>query len=148
MFLTRMMLTICIAGCCLLTTIATWTVPTAARSAGRPAGGPFAFDALPSSATCVAGGVGAFPNEQPFVLPAGYSQRVVAREGDGGSTDNWDMNTINETGPHAGRFLFRSHETLERGQVSVTDLLTVDPAASRCSRLATRRSGEDVTLQH
>ncbi len=57
-------------------------------------------------------------------LPAGYTQRVVAREGDGGTTDNWDMNTLNETGPSAGRFLFRSHETLENGQVSVTDLVT------------------------
>jgi secreted PhoX family phosphatase len=34
------------------------------------------------------------------------------------------MNTLNETGPHAGRFLYRSHETLEDGQVSVTDLAT------------------------
>jgi hypothetical protein len=34
------------------------------------------------------------------------------------------MNTLNETGPHAGRFLYRSHETPANGQVSVTDLET------------------------
>ncbi len=49
---------------------------------------------------------------------------MLAREGDGGATDNWDMNTLNETGPFAGQFLFRSHETLANGQVSVTDLQT------------------------
>ena len=49
---------------------------------------------------------------------------MFAREGDGGTTDNWDMNTLNETGPHAGRFLYRSHETLVNGQLSVTDLVT------------------------
>ena len=66
----------------------------------------------------------AFPHERPFLLPRGFSQVVVARQGDGGSTDNWDMNTVNETGPDAGRFLYRSHETVSHGQVTVTDLRT------------------------
>jgi hypothetical protein len=34
------------------------------------------------------------------------------------------MNTLNETGPYAGRLLYRSHETLTDGAVSVTDLET------------------------
>jgi secreted PhoX family phosphatase len=34
------------------------------------------------------------------------------------------MNTLNETGPHAGRFLYRTHETTTNGMVSVTDLET------------------------
>jgi secreted PhoX family phosphatase len=88
--------------------------------------GSFRFEPLPASAPCVPGGVGTFPNEQPFVLPSGFVQTVIAREGDGGSTDNWDMNVLNETGPQAGRFLYRSHETLENGAVSVTDLRTLD----------------------
>jgi len=86
--------------------------------------GQFQFDPLPASAACVLGGAGAFPNEQPFLLPAGYTQTVIAREGDGGSADQWDMNTLNESGSHAGRFLYRTHETLENGMVSVTDLVT------------------------
>jgi len=85
---------------------------------------PFQFEPLASSAACTIGGAGAFPLEQPFVLPPGFQQTIIAREGDGGSTDNWDMNTLNETGPHAGRFLYRSHETLQAGQISVTDLQT------------------------
>lgn len=88
--------------------------------------GPFKFSPLPASAACVAGGAGTFPAEQPFLLPAGFVQTVVAREGDGGTIDNWDMHTLNETGPHAGRFLFHSHEVPTNGMVSVTDLSTGD----------------------
>ena len=86
--------------------------------------GPFQFSPLPSSAACVPGGAGTFPAEQPFLLPEGFVQTVIAREGDGGTIDNWDMHTLNETGPHAGRFLFHSHEVPTNGMVSVTDLST------------------------
>jgi hypothetical protein len=89
-----------------------------------PTSGPFQFTPLPSSAACGPGGAGTFPNEQPFLLPPGYVQTVVAREGDGGTSDQWDMHTLNETGPHAGRFLYHSHETLVNGMISVTDLET------------------------
>ena len=103
--------------CTLVAVLVGGTPPTAMAQ-------PFQFEPLPSSTACTLGGAGVFPFEQPFVLPAGFQQTIVAREGDGGTTDNWDMNTLNETGPHAGRFLYRSHETLEAGQVSVTDLQT------------------------
>jgi len=86
--------------------------------------GAFQFSPLPVSAACVPGGAGTFPAEQPFLLPEGFVQTVVAREGDGGTIDNWDMHTLNETGPQAGRFLFHSHEVLTNGMVSVTDLST------------------------
>jgi secreted PhoX family phosphatase len=86
--------------------------------------GPFQFEPLHASAACVPGGAGTFPHEQPFVLPPGFQQTIVARESDGGSTDNWDMNTLNETGAHAGQFLYRTHETPTSGQVTVTDLET------------------------
>jgi uncharacterized protein len=97
-----------------------------AQSGSGSGSGPFQFDPLPASAQCVPGGAGTFPDEQPFVLPPGFIQTIVAREGDGGSIDNWDMNTVNETGPFAGRFLYRSHETPTNGMVSVTDLETLE----------------------
>jgi len=100
------------------------TVSAGAAQDEASPGGRFSFDPLATSAACVPGGVGAFPDEQPFVLAPGFVQTIIAREGDGGSTDNWDMNTLNETGPHAGRFLYRSHETPTNGQVTVTDLET------------------------
>jgi uncharacterized protein len=91
-----------------------------ALQAQDPTRGPFQFTPLPASAVCVPGGTG----EQPFILPPGFAQVVVAREGEGGAPDQWDMNTLNETGPHAGRFLYRTHETTTNGAVSVTDLET------------------------
>jgi len=89
--------------------------PTTSSSA---TGGQFKFTPLPASATCGPS------TEQPFVLPAGYAQTVFAREGDGGTLDLWDMATQNETGPQAGRFIYRAHEIGSNGQVSVTDLET------------------------
>jgi hypothetical protein len=80
--------------------------------------GQFKFTPLPASATCGPS------TEQPFLLPAGYAQTVIAREGDGGTLDLWDMHTQNETGAQAGRFLYRTHEVGANGQVSVTDLET------------------------
>jgi uncharacterized protein len=92
----------------------------ATQSPGGPQGGQFHFTPLPTSAACVPGGTG----EQPFIIPPGFVQLVVAREGEGGAPDQWDMNTLNETGRHAGRFLYRTHETTTNGAVSVTDLET------------------------
>jgi uncharacterized protein len=91
--------------------------PMSSASSGATSG-QFAFTPLPTSAAC-----GANP-AQPFVLPAGYTQTIVAREGDGGTIDLWDMNTQNETGSEAGRFLYRTHEVGANGQVSETDLET------------------------
>jgi hypothetical protein len=76
------------------------------------------FEALAASAACAAA------TDAPFELPAGYDQEVVAEEGEGGTIDLWDMNTQNEFGEDAGRYVYRTHETGTGGQVSVTDLQT------------------------
>jgi len=68
----------------------------------------------------------------PWKLPEGFTQRVVSDESalniyDGGRDDWHDMNTANETGPQAGRFMYRTHEVRgvpEGGAVSVVDLKT------------------------
>jgi hypothetical protein len=80
--------------------------------------GPFQFEPLAASAVCTAGGS---PTE-PLVLPAGYTQQVIASEPD--FQTDIDMNTQNETGPQSGRFLYRPSEATTNGSVSVTDLLT------------------------
>ena len=85
-------------------------------------GAPFRFTPLATSATCTNGGTG--NTTDPLVLPSGLTQTVVAQEGDGGAPDLWDMNTVNETGPHAGRYLYRAHEIAPNAGVSVTDLRT------------------------
>jgi len=71
----------------------------------------------------------------PWKLPKGYTQTIVSDESnlniyDGGRDDWHDMNTVNETGPMAGRYMYRTHELRypanqpEGGTVSVVDLET------------------------
>ena len=64
---------------------ATISMVALAQSGPSPVGGPFQFTPLATSTACVVGGAGAYPAEQPFVLPAGFVQTVIAREGDGGA---------------------------------------------------------------
>ncbi|MEW8027254.1 MAG: hypothetical protein AB2806_05885, partial [Candidatus Thiodiazotropha sp.] len=51
----------------------------------------------------------------PWKVPKGFRQWVVSDETDlniydGGRNDWHDMNTVNETGPEKGRYLYRTHE--------------------------------------
>jgi hypothetical protein len=90
------------------------------------------FDGLDASAACVAppSTLAGFDNYQPFVLPAGYEQRILADEatdfqpvaGTGGNLP--DMLTLNETGSRAGRYLYRTHEVGSNGAVTVYDRVT------------------------
>jgi hypothetical protein len=71
----------------------------------------------------------------PWKLPKGFKQWIVSDESnlniyDNGRDDWHDMNTVNETGPKKGRFMYRTHELRlpdslpEGGSVSVVDLKT------------------------
>jgi secreted PhoX family phosphatase len=55
-------------------------------------------------------------------LPAGYAQSLIASQPQ--FPDVPDMNPLNENGPQAGRFLYRTHELGSNGAVSFTDLWT------------------------
>jgi uncharacterized protein len=90
----------------------------AASNAGGAGSGQFQFTPLPESAPCTPGG----DPEQPLLLPAGYTQSVVASKPQ--FPDLPDMNTQNETGVDAGRYLYRPHEVNGNAAVSVTDLET------------------------
>jgi len=90
----------------------------------------FNFKAIDSSANAAD-----WDPATPWKLPKGYTQTVVSDETalniyDGGRDDWHDMNTVNETGPMAGRFMYRTHELRypdnqpEGGSVSVVDLKT------------------------
>jgi len=96
-------------------------------------GQPFEdFTPIAGSATCVAppSTAAGFASYQPFVLPEGFSQMILATEIDdfrpvaGSGADLPDMMVLNETGPQAGRFLYRTHEVGSNGAVTVTDLWT------------------------
>ncbi|MDH5649633.1 MAG: phosphatase, partial [Gammaproteobacteria bacterium] len=92
--------------------------------ANEPAG-EFVFTPLTSSAD-----INNWNPSAPWKLPAGFSQTLVSDENDlniydKGRNDWTDMNTVNETGSKAGRFLYRTHEmrhTPEGAAVSVVDL--------------------------
>jgi hypothetical protein len=116
------------AGCALLAAcedgaLTTPADPPAALAVAGSAG--FKFEPLASSASCLANGTG-----DRFILPAGYGQEILVRESSfaqlvaGSGEDLFDMNTLNETGPHAGRYLFRTHEGGSNGAVTRTDLRT------------------------
>jgi hypothetical protein len=91
-------------------------------------GGPFEFTPLAAQAACRT--PVATPGYQPFDLPAGFQQTILATELDdfvpvaGAGANLPDMLTLNENGPHAGRYLFRTHEVGSNGAVTVTDLHT------------------------
>jgi secreted PhoX family phosphatase len=98
--------------------------------------GPMAFDPIAGSAYTELTTDPVILNSQPWIIPQGYSQYIVSDESNldiyAGSDWN-DMNTVNETGKHAGRYLYRTHEVRPSasnpgaytgGAVSVVDLKT------------------------
>lgn len=93
--------------------------------AARPTvNGPMAFEPIDGSAYDLT----ADWDDDPFLVPDGYHQVKVSDETDldiyDGQDDLTDMNTVNETGPQAGRYLYRTHEVDEGGALSVVDLRT------------------------
>jgi hypothetical protein len=105
--------------------------------------GPFGFEPIAGSA---AGDGTDFDQAAPWIIPEGFEQQIVLggdegtygrggrniyfdpTVGNGNSNDWHDMNTVNESGRMAGRYLYRTHEVrgnAERGgTVSVIDLWT------------------------
>ena len=97
-------------------------IPAGAATAAT---GPIGFD--PIGGTPYAAATADWT--EPFVIPEGFTQQLVADETDldiypGGADDLTDMNTVNETGPEAGRYLYRTHEVGSNGALSVVDLET------------------------
>lgn len=93
-------------------------------AAPAAANGP--FDVEPISGSAYADQTAAWT--EPFVVPDTCTQRLVADETVldiyPGVDDLTDMNTLNETGKHAGRYLYRTHEVGSNGSLSVVDLRT------------------------
>ena len=103
-----------------------------AVTASSTVNGPMAFDPISGSA------YGQLTNAwtEPYIVPQGFSQTRISDESAdfgggpglniyGGSVDDLgDMQTVNETGKHAGRYLYRTHEVGSNGAVSVIDLDT------------------------
>ena len=100
-----------------------------ALSAAADAGAtPSAFqDFTPLPASVVGGSL---PESKPFLLSSpSFRQRTLSANDRGPQNggvklgDNWDMNTLNENGPNAGRYLFHPYETGTAGVMRI-DLAT------------------------
>jgi len=78
--------------------------------------GPMAFDPIPASSYNQATSDATILNSEPWVIPQGYSQRIVSDETAldiyPGMSDWGDMNTVNETKKHAGRYMY-PHDSQE-----------------------------------
>ncbi|MFP5506619.1 MAG: alkaline phosphatase PhoX [Gammaproteobacteria bacterium] len=73
--------------------------------------GPMGFDPIPGSAYGMENAADIATT--PYVIPEGFTQAIVSDENDLNiyvGTDWNDMNTVNETKKHAGRYLYRTHE--------------------------------------
>ena len=116
---------LCLAAC-------SDNVPTAPRpqvtsfaSAMGLGGNGFTFTPLSSSYACtVSGG----DPVNPIALPAGFTQTIIASEPQ--FADAIDMNTQNESGPDAGRYLYRPSEG-SISEVTVTDLWNLGPNSTK-----------------
>ena len=98
--------------------------------------GPMAFNPIPASAYNDATSDPIILNSEPWVIPQGYRQVIISDESAldiyPGMSDWGDMNTVNETKKHAGRYMYRTHEVrpgadlnaFAGGAVSVIDLKT------------------------
>jgi hypothetical protein len=98
-------------------------VPVGVAGAAKPSGnGPMGFEPIGGSA------YGQLTDSwvDPFLIPEGFTQSKISDETDldiyPGVSDLDDMNTVNETGRHAGCYLYRTHEVDSGGSVSVVDL--------------------------
>lgn len=104
------------------TTIMVSLVAVSAMATQQLVGGPMGFEPIPGSAY----GLLTDSWTLPFVIPEGFSQFKVSDETDldiyPGESDLDDMNTVNENGREAGRYLYRTHEVEDLGSVSVVDL--------------------------
>ncbi|TFC99505.1 DUF839 domain-containing protein [Cryobacterium sinapicolor] len=107
-----------------LTATATATAVVGIAPAALAATGPFDFVPLAGSAY----EQGSTDWTQPYVVPEGFTQTLVHDETVldvyPGVDDLHDMNTQNETGVQAGRYLYNTYEVGSNGAVSVTDLKT------------------------
>lgn len=105
--------------------------------------GPMGFEPIAGSANYADAVASGWDPTEPWIIPDGFTQTLVSGEDQsqcrgldiyGGTLDDWhDMNTVNETGRQAGRYMYRTHEVRlanpgsdatypDGGAVSVIDL--------------------------
>lgn len=111
-------------------------ISTAAFADADKQHGSMAFDPIAGSAYATSTDP-VMLNSTPWIVPEGFTQKIISDETNLNlyKSNDWpDMNTVNETHKHAGRYLYRTHEVRPGndlrndgalgGAVSVIDLKT------------------------
>ena len=118
--------------------------------AGPNGNGPMVFEAIPGSA--YAPELTTDPtilNSEPWKIPEGYRQYIVSDESDLDlyvDSDWNDMNTVNETRKHAGRFLYRTHEVRPNGPGDDANSVRNDGGSGGAVSVVDLRTGEAVEV--
>lgn len=105
--------------------------------------GPMAFDSISGSAYGQQNATDL--DAAPWVIPEGYSQSIIADESDLNIYvgNDWnDMNTVNETQKHAGRYLYRTHEVRGGAMGSDGNSLRIDGHSGGAVSVVDLRTGE------
>lgn len=95
---------------------------TAVHGEPKTVKGPMAFAPIAGSAYAQTTTDAAILNSEPWVIPEGFTQRIISDESNLDiypAMNDWtDMSVVNETGKKAGRYLYRTHEV--RPQIGQT----------------------------
>jgi hypothetical protein len=105
--------------------------------------GPMAFDSISGSAYGQQNATDL--DATPWVIPEGYNQSIIADESDLNIYvgNDWnDMNTVNETQKHAGRYLYRTHEVRGGAMGSDGNSLRIDGHSGGAVSVVDLRTGE------
>jgi len=105
--------------------------------------GPMAFDPISGSAYGQQNATDL--NTTPWIIPEGYSQSIISDESDLNiyvGTDWNDMNTVNETQKHAGRYLYRTHEVRGGAIGNDGNSLRVDGSSGGAVSMVDLKTGE------
>jgi hypothetical protein len=105
--------------------------------------GPMAFDSISGSAYGQQNATDL--DAAPWIIPEGYSQSIIADESDLNIYvgNDWnDMNTVNETQKHAGRYLYRTHEVRGGAMGSDGNSLRIDGHSGGAVSVVDLRTGE------
>jgi len=105
--------------------------------------GPMAFNPIAASAYGMQSD--ADVATAPWVIPEGYAQAIISDESDLNiyvANDWYDMNTVNESKMHAGRFLYRTHEVRGGGIGIDGNSLRVDGGSGGAVSVVDLKTGE------
>lgn len=114
-----------------------------AMADSKTVNGPMSFDPIAGSAYGMENDANL--GTQPFVIPEGFAQFVISDESDLDiyqGTDWNDMNTVNETGKQAGRYLYRTHEVRPGATGNDANSLRVDGGSGGAVSVVDLKTGE------